>query len=697
MGRLGLANFVGFADRFSWGILLFWLIVLGTTALFAPGLLNDTSQAFTPPAGSAASTANEQLTRDFSGVSGSTNLIVLLTVTNASASILDVPDTRIFSLELQSSLTNNSLTEQISGYYTLLQAGLPDFALGAFVSKSERVTLIQIRIGAYLTDASTRDYVKSVQSTIRIIKPCCPNISVDVMGAPVIIQASVDIALTDLERMDLIVLPFAFVVLGVLLQSWRLMLIPVASMATSVAVSFGIVALVAKCTPIYMITPSLMMSVLIAMAFDYALFLLTRFQEVRASSATMRDAVERILGTAGKTILVSGMTLLLSFLALLFFPMTMISSLGLGCAIALGVTISVNLTLVPALLLQFPTFFMAAAAPAKATVSIEESINQSLLSGHGTEEEVRRKGMWSGIGYITTTSPYNYIIIAAVIASAVPFAYTAARLSISDGWVEALPRGSDVRRTFDELGTEFGLGFIAPHTLLIEPEYGDVISADVFNRSAAMLDALGSLGGLHSTESTDISSAMYASGAPVPWSVVEQCQTVPVDPSIKDICAAVQYGITTFVNKTTNAAFATITLSWDPLSEFGGDWVADVRTALPRLAKEYGLRLWLAGFASDSYSAIDAVYTLVPMMVAVTCGCVLILVGASFKSLFIPLRSVFTIALTLFWAYGLAVLTFEHGLFDWTGFSGLQSQGALEWIVPVPPRAHLLRSGCYRY
>ena len=42
--------------------------------------------------------------------------------------------------------------------------------------------------------------------------------------------------------------------------------------------------------------------------------------------------------------------------------MTMISSLGLGCAIALGVTITVNLTQVAALLLQFPTFFMAAAA-----------------------------------------------------------------------------------------------------------------------------------------------------------------------------------------------------------------------------------------------------------------------------------------------------------------------------------------------
>jgi len=49
--------------------------------------------------------------------------------------------------------------------------------------------------------------------------------------------------------------------------------------------------------------------------------------------------------------------LAVSFLGLCFFPLPLIYTMGLGAALSLTITMIVNLTLTPALLLAFPSFF----------------------------------------------------------------------------------------------------------------------------------------------------------------------------------------------------------------------------------------------------------------------------------------------------------------------------------------------------
>ena len=47
-------------------------------------------------------------------------------------------------------------------------------------------------------------------------------------------------------------------------------------------------------------------------------------------------------------------------------------------------------------------------------------------------------------------------------------------------------------------------------------------------------------------------------------------------------------------------------------------------------------------------------------MVGITCTLVLLVMGASFQSVLIPLRSIVTIALSLMFTFGFANLTFVH-------------------------------------
>ena len=71
----------------------------------------------------------------------------------------------------------------------------------------------------------------------------------------------------------------------------------------------------------------------------------------------LEDAVYAMLCSAGHTVLVSGLTLMICWLGLCFFPVNLLSSAGLAAAMSIAAAIVVNLSLTPALLFTFPDFF----------------------------------------------------------------------------------------------------------------------------------------------------------------------------------------------------------------------------------------------------------------------------------------------------------------------------------------------------
>jgi uncharacterized membrane protein YdfJ with MMPL/SSD domain len=71
------------------------------------------------------------------------------------------------------------------------------------------------------------------------------------------------------------------------------------------------------------------------------------------------------------------------------------------------------------------------------------------------------------------------------------------------------------------------------------------------------------------------------------------------------------------------------------------------------------------------------------VQIGVTAAIVFVVMAVSFRSVIVPLRSIFSIALTIAWTYGFAMLIFNKGMLDWMGWAPLAKYDGISWFTPV--------------
>eukprot|EP01079_Euglenida_sp_SAG-EU17-18_P011892 gene11892-2168_t len=201
---------------------------------------------------------------------------------------------------------------------------------------------------------------KAIGSYANQMKTHNHTISFSLTGAPAFIPTLTESVMHDFEMLDGVCTPMALIVLAFILHSWRLMLLPVFNILLSIDVAFFLMYFAAKEVEVFITTPSMMMSMTIAISIDYSLFLFSRFREelIASPNASVKDSVRSMQASAGHTITVSGITLAVCFFGLMmFWGVKVMASLGIGCGVAVVVTLVVNLTMTPAVMLSFPNFY----------------------------------------------------------------------------------------------------------------------------------------------------------------------------------------------------------------------------------------------------------------------------------------------------------------------------------------------------
>jgi RND superfamily putative drug exporter len=129
-----------------------------------------------------------------------------------------------------------------------------------------------------------------------------------------------------------------------------LALVPLLIAASSILTTLLVVLAVTTFANVSFIVLFLVSLVGLGVAIDYSLLIVTRWREERAHGRDNHDAVVAAMATAGRAVVLSGLTVAIGLLSLIVLPVPGLRSVGYGGMLIPLVSTGVALTLLPALL-----------------------------------------------------------------------------------------------------------------------------------------------------------------------------------------------------------------------------------------------------------------------------------------------------------------------------------------------------------
>ncbi|MET0491787.1 MAG: MMPL family transporter [Actinoplanes sp.] len=126
--------------------------------------------------------------------------------------------------------------------------------------------------------------------------------------------------------------------------------LPLLTAILGVAAAMGGIQIASGFTDLSSSTSTLALMLGIAVAIDYALFIVSRYRHELLNGRSGVEAAARAVGTAGSAVTFAGLTVVIALSALVVVGMPMLTEMGLAAAFAVVVGVLIALTLLPALL-----------------------------------------------------------------------------------------------------------------------------------------------------------------------------------------------------------------------------------------------------------------------------------------------------------------------------------------------------------
>ncbi len=129
-----------------------------------------------------------------------------------------------------------------------------------------------------------------------------------------------------------------------------LAVLPLVIASVSILTTFLLLLGLSYLTSVSFIVQFLVSLVGLGVAIDYSLLLVTRWREERARGLSNEEALVKAMETAGRAVMLSGLTVAIGLMSLIVLPVPFLRSTGLGGMLTPLVSVAVVLTLLPAIL-----------------------------------------------------------------------------------------------------------------------------------------------------------------------------------------------------------------------------------------------------------------------------------------------------------------------------------------------------------
>ena len=300
------------------------------------------------------------------------------------------------------------------------------------------------RMTTFMTVVMAGDYVEAVKNVEHVLEVVEEANGVDGFRALTIGDASIAFEQNELSEKDLrqgerIGIPVALVILVVLFGTLAAVLMPIGLSIISIIVALGIAALIGQTFDLVFFVTLMIVMIGLAVGIDYSILIISRFRDERARGRDKLEAIERAGATAGRTVLFSGLTVVIALVGMLIVPFSFFQSLGIGAILVVLVALSATFTFLPASLAVFGDHLNRFPVPFFGRKATQVS---SGTDGSGD-------GLWEMVTRVVMRYPLISIIVVGVPMIFVTlFYFQWPGINTGLNGVSAYPEGAETRRGF---------------------------------------------------------------------------------------------------------------------------------------------------------------------------------------------------------------------------------------------------------
>ncbi len=212
-------------------------------------------------------------------------------------------------------------------------------------AKNRKAMTVQITVGK---DAD----VDSLQAATAAVQRQFPALRVEEVGSTSLNDAINTQVADDLSSAATFSLPVTLVILLIAFGAIVAAGVPILLALSAVAAATGLAALVSHLIPSASTVSSMILLMGMAVGVDYSLFYVRRARAERHRGRSQLDAVEIAAETAGHSVLVSGLAVIVAMCGLYLTADPTFASLATGSIIVVAVAVLGSLTVLPALLVK---------------------------------------------------------------------------------------------------------------------------------------------------------------------------------------------------------------------------------------------------------------------------------------------------------------------------------------------------------
>ncbi len=614
-------------------ILVGWLLVTIGFGAMIPTFLNGLGGASFTVDGSSSQRTQDLLNKQFYSASSEQDLVVF----HSDRLVASDPAYRLTVEQALGSLTGKPhVTSLISPY---------DQSPISQISSDAHTAFIIVGLSG-----SDSDLQKNSTVLANALPHSTNGIKVYLTGASPLNADVIEQENSDLAKADMIGLPIAFLVLLIAFRSVIAAGLPLFLGATGVSITFGILGLLSKWLHFDVFVESAVTMLGLALGIDYSLMIVTRFREELATHRSPDMAIRNTMKTAGKAVLFSGITVLISLSGLLLVRSPIFRGLGIGTICTVGTMLALSLTLLPIILRL-----------------LGKHINSLQILPHRHRQNAKpdvEQGYWARWAHFVMQRPILVTVTTIVLLTAMawPVGGLQLGLNLGTGTLRDQPSAQGLRL----IEQAFSPGLTSPIQVVASRSSGSFTDKDLVALST-LSKRLQNDPRVASVSSPTLSlDALTGGHGLAAFQIAEQTKVLSGQIN---------------TDQGSNVAIITVVPRAAADTEPSIQLARDITSAMIPTSTQSDLHFGLTGLSAQIVDLNAEVYRSLPIVLSFVLGLSFFLLAFNFRSLVLPLKSIIMNLLALSAAFGLMVIVFQHGFGQ--HLLGFVSPGYIQSYLPL--------------